>query len=211
MERKTDQAYETIKDRIITGEYPPMMDISEEAIQKELKMSRTPVREALIRLREDGFILVYPKKGTLVSAVSLDLINDIYEVRGCNEPEICIRASQYIPKEVLLELRKQFSETKKIPDDPENRKFFVKLDDRLHTTILRYCGNPYFIKTMKLVYLHNERFRNFSSNPVSDGSIAEHIQLIDAILSKDPEKIRAASEAHLRASKRIAVNSFIKK
>ena len=78
---KTDSAYEYIKAKIINGDYPPLSDISEDTLQKEMNMSRTPVREAILRLEKEDFVYVYPRKGTIVTAVTLDLIEDIYGVR----------------------------------------------------------------------------------------------------------------------------------
>ena len=62
---KTDIAYEYLKNKIVTWEIPPMSDISEEQLQKELDISRTPIREAILRLEKDGFVYLYPRKGTI--------------------------------------------------------------------------------------------------------------------------------------------------
>ena len=60
MERKADIAYEQIKRKIITGTLKPMIDINEDALQKELNFSRTPIREALLKLQVNGYIVVFP-------------------------------------------------------------------------------------------------------------------------------------------------------
>ena len=87
---KTDYAYEYIKGKIISGEYPPLSDISEDTLQKELEVSRTPVREAILRLEKEDLVHVYPRKGTIVSAITLDLIEDVYGVRELIEPAMVL-------------------------------------------------------------------------------------------------------------------------
>ena len=66
MKKKTDLTYEAIKERIISGEYPPMSELTEDALQQEFKCSRTPVREAFIKLAENGFI--YFSKSNITGA-----------------------------------------------------------------------------------------------------------------------------------------------
>lgn len=208
MDRKADYAYQIIKGKIITGEYPPMTDLSEEALQKELGFSRTPVREAILRLRDNGFIIVFPKKGTIVSPVSHDLIEEIYEVRLVNEPYICQRASKIMPRTILESIREKLMSKPEIQSEPGIRMYYISLDDMLHRKILQYCGNSFLIKTMSLVYAHNDRFRYFSSNPVTDNSIKEHTDLIDAMLVQDMDLIKEKSTFHILASKQITINTF---
>lgn len=86
MQSKAEEAYEIIKRKIIMLEMRPTSDISEEALIQELNISRTPIREAIQRLAKDRFVIIYPRKGTIVSDISIDLINCVYEVRLLNEP-----------------------------------------------------------------------------------------------------------------------------
>ncbi len=79
-EDKFSNAYEYIKNKIILGEYLPLQDISDMELQKELGMSRTPIREAIQRLEKDSFVKIYPRKGTLVGEIDYNLVNAIL---GC--------------------------------------------------------------------------------------------------------------------------------
>ena len=63
---KSQTAYELIKQKIFDGVYPPLSDISEEILQQELGIGRTPIHEALQRLGDEGFVNIYPRKGTIV-------------------------------------------------------------------------------------------------------------------------------------------------
>ena len=72
MENKSDYAYQELKNRIISGQMPPLSDVSEEQLQKELGVSRTPIREAIQKLEKEHFVMIYPRRGTLVSDITLD-------------------------------------------------------------------------------------------------------------------------------------------
>ena len=93
MQSKAEEAYEIIKRKIIILEMRPTSDISEEALIQELNISRTPIREAIQRLAKDRFVIIYPRKGTIVSDISIDLINCVYEVRLLNEPYMARQTS----------------------------------------------------------------------------------------------------------------------
>lgn len=209
MDRKADTAYTIIKSNIINGKYPPMTDLSDELLQKELGYSRTPVREALLRLNDEGFIVVFPKKGTIVSPVTQELINEVYEARLVIEPYICQKATAILPVTFLEHIKEEFQTDQKFDSLQEQRSYFISLDDKLHTNILHCCNNRFIQKNMDLIYAHNDRFRNFSSQPTTDNSISEHIAIIDAMLSKDLNKVAKAAIDHIESSKQITIKTFL--
>ena len=86
MQSKAEEAYQIIKHKIIMLEMRPTSDVSEEELIQELGISRTPIREAIQRLAKDRFVIIYPRKGTIVADISMDLINCISEVRLLYEP-----------------------------------------------------------------------------------------------------------------------------
>ena len=185
--------------------------MTEDALQQEFKCSRTPVREAFIKLAENGFINIYVGKATLVSPISQELIEEIYEIRVLLEPHIAIRASEFIPEDLLKDLRIKFTNPPEFESNSDRRSYFINCDGLLHTSLLNYCGNSFMIKAMKLIYEHNERFRNFSSNPSSDGSINEHLAIIDSLISRDTQKIEQSVLNHIKASKNISINAYLNK
>ena len=192
---KTDIAYEYLKNKIVTWEIPPMSDISEEQLQKELDISRTPIREAILRLEKDGFVYLYPRKGTIVAEVSRDLVEEIYQVRLLLEPFIAEEASHSVSRSWLKDLRERLAN----PPDLE-----------LHSTLLANCRNRFIQNEMRNVYNHNQRIRWKASNPRSgyDNSVQEHIEIIDALLSGDPDAIREATTRHITESKKITYGAM---
>lgn len=211
---KADEIYLQLKRRIITGAYEAMSDLNEALIAEEFAVSRTPVREAVLRLKTDGYLSVVPNKGTFVRPVSHSLIEEIYAMRFLNEPYICKQAAILMPRQKLLEIKEKLESKPASPEaEPDNpnadaRAYFIELDSALHTQILSYCGNSFLIAAMTNVYDHNERIRHFASDPGHDNSVAEHIRIVDAMLSQDPDAIDKAVTDHIRASKTISENCF---
>ena len=143
---KSQTAYELIKQKIFDGVYPPLSDISEEILQQEMGISRTPIHEALQRLSDEGFVNIYPRKGTIVSEMTLDTIYWIYEARELNEPYItrhaCGRLSVPWLKRMLKEYQARRDNDDKILTLGE-RKHFIQLDFELHNTIIATCRNDF--------------------------------------------------------------------
>ena len=98
MNSKSDYAYNEIKNKIIQGGLAPLSDIVEERLQEEFQISRTPIREAIQRLSKEGFVYIYARKGTIVSAINVETIHSVYQARLLNEPylskEVCYDVSE---------------------------------------------------------------------------------------------------------------------
>ena len=199
---KADEAYNWIKEQIICGNLAPLVDISEDDIQARLNVSRTPVREALLRLERDGMVKVYPRKGTIVTDVTRDLVEEVYEMREMIEPAVAASAIPNIDRGWLLEMRERLLHPPEGLDDEALRLYYIELDDVLHTAIIEASTNRFLKQALKVVYDQNRRLRYATSHPTSeaDHSIQEHIAIIDALLAKDRDRVIQVSLEHLKKS-----------
>ena len=98
-------AYEYIKKKILSCMYEPGVVMNEQTLCDELELSRTPVRDALSRLEQEGLVNIMPKKGFMVTALKLGDINHIYEVRLLLEPYALRRYGRRLDREELVRLR----------------------------------------------------------------------------------------------------------
>ncbi|MEG1274660.1 MAG: GntR family transcriptional regulator, partial [Ruthenibacterium sp.] len=199
---KRQQAYELIKQKIFEGEYLPLSDISEEALQVELGISRTPIREALQKLNKEGFVNVYPRKGTIVADISLDMIRDLYEVRLLNEPFITRQACGRLSSAWLSEMKAKFEN---LPEDMRGNsekeicRYGIELDRELHGTILRHSRNELLKGVMETVYDYSHwlRIRTSRANREYSYSVREHLAIIDALMRQDANMAEQASRKHV--------------
>lgn len=205
---KTDEAYEYVKAKILNGEYPPLSDISEDTLQRELNVSRTPVREAILRLEKEDLVYVYPRKGTIVTAVSMDLIEDVYGVRELVEPSMVLDSMHMLNRDWLRDIKRRILEPPNLEGEAL-RRYYVDLDTELHSKIVAGCPNRYLVRLMNNIFDQNLRLRIISSHPTEgEGSIEEHVALVDALLEGNKELVQARLEEHLKVSKARTMQHF---
>ena len=103
-------AYEYVKEKILSCEYEPGAMMNEQSLCDELVLSRTPVRDALSRLEQEGLVSILPKKGFVVTAMKLGDVNRIYEVRLLLEPYALRRYGHKLDRGELESLRTRMEE-----------------------------------------------------------------------------------------------------
>lgn len=205
------KAYDYIKALIISGEYPPNHIISEEIIQKELNMSRTPVREALIKLQSENFINILPRRGVFVAPITIKKAREIFEIRNMIEPQIVAQITPTIDKEELKKIRMKLTTDLSHFTKAEKKEFFIKVDSTLHMFLYEQNGNETLIKTMEAIIDQNQRFRfsTFFANSRDENTLKEHLEIIDAMMNDDAEGARDAMIRHLKASLDVTINYFV--
>lgn len=193
------QAYELIKAKIISLEYKPNTIISETALLRDLDMSRTPVRESLIKLEHEHFVKILPKRGILVLPLSLADVNMIFDTRLLIEP-FCLKAYyKYIPLEELNQLYQKI-----LSFDASDTGNFYQLDDRIHHLIATSGPNSYLNTTFQHACDQYNRIRVLVSPNISERyqtAMKEHIDILNAILEGNVDSASQLLVNHLKASK----------
>jgi DNA-binding GntR family transcriptional regulator len=144
-----DRIYPTLRDEIMWGQIAPGTLLSESTLAKRFGISRTPVREALAMLANDGLVTALPKRGHLVHTVSFAEVVDAFRVREALEVEAVTLAVTSISNEEIRQLR-ILAETRTSPDLPAvNREF--------HLTIARATGNRILIEFIEKLLVSMQR------------------------------------------------------
>ena len=132
-----EQVHRAIVGRILREELAPGARISDSVLAQELGVSRTPVREALLRLAGEGFLEVAPGRGFFVKALSADEVREVYPIVWTLEV-LALRSSGPPSARTLAELHRINAELAQAADDPERR---IELDVAWHRTLLEGCAN----------------------------------------------------------------------
>lgn len=199
-----DKTYEILKSKIISGEFKPNFRLDEREVSALIGVSRTPVREALSKLEQDDLVTIIPRKGIFVSEITLKDINDIFQIRASIEPLLVNFSIENLQDKELLRFEKEFSMYMELDSiSPEDAKKLDKLDNELHLCILEASNNKHLIKLMKNVYEHNARIRNLTKQSKGRRSeaIKEHLEIVQALKSRDVEKAQNAITAHNQNSR----------
>ncbi len=203
MSSKADEAYNLIKSKIINLELRPLSDISEDALQKELGISRTPIREAVQRLAKEGFVRVYSRKATIVSDITLDLIHAVYEARLLNEPYLAKLACRYVTDNQVRKLKTAFLKLADKAESKENRDACIALDKELHDMLIQYSNNEFLQYLFRIINDHNQRIRIQTSrrNTSYIKSVEEHLNILEALEKRDEDLVEERVRAHIQNAK----------
>jgi DNA-binding GntR family transcriptional regulator len=201
---RSDVAYDELKRQLLAGDFPLNVRLGEERLAVALGVSRTPIREALLRLHAEGLVRRGGDGGYEPIAPDVRSIRHLYEVRATLElqalrrPE---RSGAVHDREVVDELRDDWCAFREeIADEPDPA--FVLLDETFHVTLAEAAGNPVVADLLRQV---NERIRIVRSQDFMTGArirqtIDEHIAITEAVLAGDIDGACARFVAHLDRS-----------
>ena len=193
---KSEEVYNILKQKIIKFDLAPLAEITDDLLT-ELNVSKTPLREAIMELEREGFVEVHSRKSTVVTEVTKDLIDHVYEVRLLIEPFIAKTYYKNIDKETLKNVKDNLEGYNFDKDD--NRDYYIALDNELHNLISLSCENPFLFKVISSVNAHNMRIREQTLLRKEDylHVINQHLNIIEAIELDNPDAIEAAVKYHI--------------
>lgn len=194
---RAEAAYRSIRDAILSNHLHIGEHLREESLAQQLGMSRTPIREALGRLRSEGLVKEAKPRGYVVSSVSPTDVFHVYAVREELEG-LCLRlaATRITPHE-LFQLSTIIERMEQALEDPPR---FSRLNLQFHGIIVEATGNPVLKKIMDDLMAVVARFP-FSAYEVEGRTrqvIAEHRKVLEALELHDPEAAERAIQEHLR-------------
>ncbi|QUH27132.1 GntR family transcriptional regulator [Serpentinicella alkaliphila] len=202
-----EKAYNLIKNKIVKCELAPGNPISEAELSNELGMSRTPVREALLRLSQEKFITIYPRKGIIVSPITVQDIHEVFQVREIVEPYFAKIGCRNMSKEYLIDLRKKFESANFDLGHPSGTEYF-DLDIEFHKYIIKAGNNSHLIKFTNRIFELDYRIRVMSTLAIEDivnRSRPEHFDIIEALINKDEKKIEETIKGHIANAREAAL------
>jgi len=199
---KKNLVYEKLKKRIIHHSLRPGEPIDESVLTKELKISKTPIREAFQQLEQEGFIENIPGRGCFVSQISIRDIKELFEIREILECEVIKRAAIKADLNKIAAIRRKFESNDRERD--KNPRDHFKAGDQIHTLIFEAFGNRRLTEIYKRLQEHVQRMRLYFFSQVheerSGQSYKEHIEILDALVAQDPLRAENAVRNHLRNS-----------
>lgn len=194
-----EQAYNYIKKDIITCKLMPGSDITENEIALKIGISRTPVREAILRLSQEGFITIYPRRGMVVSPITVQDVHDVFQIRKMVEPYMAIRYSHVMSRDYLLEVQQEFDSFIS-PDGDVSYDEYFDTDIAFHQYIIGCSKNDQLIDFMNKIYYLDYRIKVLSTlqqDDVEDRSKPEHSAIITALLNNNAAEIEKSLTVHL--------------
>ena len=189
---------EALRSAIRNGILEPGERLMEVQLAEELGISRTPVREAIRKLEQEGYVIMMPRRGTYVSSVSVNDIKEIFEIRSALESLSTGLAARRIEPDELEKLRALLTE---IEGHIERRDIdkIVETDIEFHGLLYQVSRNERLVTIISNLKEQLARFRTLSMSYPGrlQETLEEHRAMVEAIAAGDVEAARDAAERHM--------------
>lgn len=194
-----DEAYRVLKWRILTLEAPPGAFYREEDLCRLLGYGRSPVHQALHRLKYDGLVDILPRKGIVVRAFTPEHINRLIETRLPLEVEMARLAAARAGAEQVRALRARLAEGRALLEKPD-REGLMTLDRDFHRGLAECTGNPVLIEILENLHQRSLILWHVSvSSGGRDYEVVqgEHERILEHVAARDPEGASQAMREHI--------------
>lgn len=192
------QVYAAMREAIIRCDLLPGEKLSESDVSAQFGVSRQPVREAFIKLSQDGLIQVLPQRGTFVSRISTKRVSDGRFIREAVEVAIVERAVKVIGS-AQLDLLADNLQAQAQEAQQENRQHFFELDDDFHYALAKAVDCVMAWKMLQDIKANMDRVRYlslFKESPLRDLQ-QQHQAIFEALKTRDLNAARTAVKSHL--------------
>lgn len=202
-DKLSEKVYKALKRDIIRGIYPAGEPLSEKDLAKKYKSSRTPVREAAVRLQEDRLLRIVANRGYFVSEITLQELSDVYEYRTAVECTAAELAARKGTNSDLLQELTSLAEKSYRTDSLESYIEFIESDTRLHVGIARLSRNEMLVRAVSESRCQMERIMYAAIDIHYYGEVPtfEHTEIMKAIREHDADAARKLMYEHITQSK----------
>jgi DNA-binding GntR family transcriptional regulator len=196
-EQLTDRVLAALREAITSGRLPADARIKQEQIAAELGVSRTPVREALHLLEQEGLVRLVPRRGALVQGFTAADVRELYELRELLEPAAAGLATARASDEERREVERLAGLT-------ERRRGGFEANRDFHRALCAPCGNGLVMRTLDSVWTHRAAHGLFTYQARPAGAVermaAEHAEIARAFAAADAARLSALVHDHVRGA-----------
>ncbi|HWL11413.1 MAG TPA: GntR family transcriptional regulator [Ureibacillus sp.] len=197
-----DQVYEALKEQIIALTILPGTALSENEMAIQFAVSRTPIRESFVRLAQEGLVQVLPQRGTLVSLIDRELVEEARFMRNQLESAVVELACESIAQDTVVQLELNLQQQKLILQQESVDQMF-KLDQQFHALLFAGVHKTNTWNTMSLLTAHLDRSRKLRLLDNYDWRqiYMQHIEILEAIKKHDAKTAKAIMHEHIARGK----------
>ena len=195
-----EMVYRTLRDKIVSMELKPGTTISTQEIADSMSVSRTPVREAFIRLQREDLLDVTPQRSTVVSKINMDRVYQERFIREALEIEVAQKFIEVATPEVLARMRRNI-EKQYAAIEEQRYVDYLELDNALHQTAFTETHEDLGRSIVQQMNGHYDRIRLISAweGQIVYTAMQEHDKYVDYIERKDALHARKLLRSHLQA------------
>jgi DNA-binding GntR family transcriptional regulator len=195
------QVENTLRDEILSGKLTPGQRIGIDELAARWGVSSTPVRDAVKRLEQAGFIEISPRRGVNIAQLDCRTFKHVFDLRIALECLAVESATERIPLDEIEDTMAAYRDAEAHFRAIGDRALLAKHDDRVHDLIVRYCDNPKLIEIVS--DLHDliawARKTIVTRQPSTyERAVPEHLAILTALRERDADAAQAALRSHLK-------------
>jgi len=194
--RMADQVYERLREQIVTGVRAPGDRLDPTEVAEALGVSRTPVREAVLRLDADGLVERQPYRGVVVSGIDLTAAADVAALRLELETLAVRAAVPRLTDDDLARMREVHHQLEEAMAGDDAQEAFRRYNREFHLTIYRAAGAPALLRLIEDLSSQAERVR-LHFDVRRGRAVGDHADILTACEARDTEAVVAATRAHI--------------
>jgi len=211
---KIEEVYKYVRSKILNMEYIPGAIISENTIAKELKISRTPIREAFKKLEMEGLIVTLPSKRKQIFLLTMEDVRKIFDIKKSLEGSIAKWAVERGVEEDFIKLKEIIEDMERIAQnqitsiEDENFKEWLQRDNDFHELLFKMANNDraeLIIKNLNAQW-HRLRLGILAIEGRISISTREHKEIAEAILAKNSQRAEELMKGHLSNLEKLLIN-----
>lgn len=207
-----DMAYENIKAGILEGKLFMGEIYSELGLARSFGISRTPVREALIRLAAENLIIFHPRKGVSVNYFSKEDIENLFELRQAIEETAVQKMAKNLSPDQIQSIQKTIGEQERCLKEKEyNENHFLEFDRKFHLFFIETSGNRFMIQTYNNIrdYITIPAREVLKRKGRAKKVLREHKAIVEGLATRDAKRTKEALRIHLLNSKLAALEGHM--
>lgn len=192
-----EQIYAHLRDEMLVGNILPDTTLNLNEISQQLGISKTPLRDALIRLEAEGFVTIMPRRGVMVNALTLADVASYYQIIGALEGEVVKSVFDYLDSSHISRMRQTTADMREALSNEAFDRYY-ELNIAFHDVFLRLSDNP---ALRSMIMPLKQRLYDFQRRPYVKEweyrNCSEHDQFIDMVKAGDlPEAVRILRDVH---------------
>ncbi len=201
----SEQIYNNLKEAIMKGELNTGEIYSEQFFANKFEVSRTPVREAILHLKQENLLEIYPSRGVMVKSLCFEELQQIFQLRTAIEGYSAMILARNIYKddaaqELLTELEQYLRLEETMNNGKERIYEFMRVDVEFHYGIINYTNNEYFITTIQTLRSRIEQviFKSLQTDSRMSNAIKEHKDIFEYIRKGDEMGAFVSFQKHMQ-------------
>jgi DNA-binding GntR family transcriptional regulator len=198
-----EMVYENLKAAILNGKFVVGVSYNELELARELGVSRTPVREALLRLAAEKLIIFQPRRGITVNYFSKKDIEDLFELRQAIEELAATQVVENLSDDQIKKVKSIIKEQEECIKNNYEEKRFLEIDKRFHLFLIEASGNRFMVQTFNTIrdYITITAREALMAEGRPSEVVFEHKAIFKTLSEKNLERVKEAIKKHLANTK----------